>query len=397
MYTIGVPREELYQRIELFQKLLKKSGTGGALIVHKPDLFYFSGTMQQGWLYIPSEGDPIFFVFKEYSRAKEESGLEKIVSHISPKTIPETLVSHGYHLPEKLGLEMDVLPASQYLMFKEIFKGSTITDATHQIKTQRAVKSEYEIGLMKRSAQMADKVAAHVPDILKPGMTEIEFAGLVEAFARKLGHQGIIRMRMFGNDLFYGHIMAGANAAVPSYFASPTGGKGLSPAISQGPGFNIIKENEPVLVDYVFVLDGYICDHTRIFSIGDLPDELNKAHTAMLEIQDQVSQQARPGSITGELYDLMIDLASQKGYADVFMGAGERKIRFSGHGVGLELDEYPFLAKGQAMKLEKGMTIALEPKTVIPGKGVVGIENTWVVNDTGLERLSQYPDEIVNL
>jgi Xaa-Pro dipeptidase len=204
-------------------------------------------------------------------------------------------------------------------------------------------------------------------------------------------------MRMFGNDLFYGHIMAGANAAVPSYFASPTGGKGLSPAISQGPGFNIIKENEPVLVDYVFVLDGYICDHTRIFSIGDLPDELNKAHTAMLEIQDQVSQQARPGSITGELYDLMIDLASQKGYADVFMGAGERKIRFSGHGVGLELDEYPFLAKGQAMKLEKGMTIALEPKTVIPGKGVVGIENTWVVNDTGLERLSQYPDEIVNL
>lgn len=394
MYVLGVPKTELYERIAVFQTLLKQQSMDAVLIVHKPDLFYFSGTMQHGWLYIPVEGEPLFMVFKEFSRARAESALERLVSHVSPKTIPLALEKHGIKLPGTLGLEMDVLPASQYLLFKDIFNQSEIVDATFQIKIQRAIKSEYEINLIREASAMADKVAAHVPQILKPGITEIEFAGKLEAYARSLGHQGIIRMRMFGNDLFYGHIMSGASAAVPSYFASPTGGKGLSPAISQGPGFNIINENEPVLVDYVFVLNGYISDHTRIFSIGSLPEDLILTHTAMLDIQETIKKKAVPGAITGDLYDLMISMATEKGYSDVFMGAGERKIRFTAHGVGLELDEFPFLAMGQDMPLEKGMVIALEPKAVIPGKGVVGIENTLLVTETGLESLTKFSDDI---
>lgn len=395
MYMVGVPKDELYKRIEMFQNLLKAQSIDAALIVHKPDLFYFSGTMQQGWLYIPVQGDPLFLVFKEFSRARGESALERVVSHISPKTIPKVLAEQGYSLPERLGLEMDVLPAGQYLQFKDIFKSSEIVDATYAIKMQRAVKSGYEINLIRRSSAMADKVAAYVPKVLKPGLTEIEFAGMVEAYARSLGHQGTVRMRMFGNDLFYGHIMSGASAAVPSYLASPTGGRGLSPAISQGPGFNVIKKNEPVLVDYVFVLNGYISDHTRIFSIGSLPEDLIKTHTAMLDIQQAVKEQAKPGTLTGELYDLMIEKARHKGYADVFMGAGERKIRFAGHGVGLELDEFPFIAMGQTMRLGKGMVIALEPKAVIPGKGVVGIENTFLLTESGLESLTTFNEDII--
>lgn len=394
MYTLGVPKAELYERIIVFQKLMKQQSMDAVLIVHKPDLFYFSGTLQQGWLYIPVDGEPLFMVFKDFSRARAESALERMVSHVSPKTIPQALEKQGYKLPEILGLEMDVLPASQYLLFQDIFNRAKIVDATFQIKIQRAVKSSYEITLMREASAMADKVAAHVPEILKPGLTEIEFAGKLEAYARSLGHQGIIRMRMFGNDLFYGHIMSGASAAVPSYFASPTGGKGLSPAISQGPGFNIINKNEPVLVDYVFVLNGYTSDHTRIFSIGSLSEDLVRTHTAMLDIQEMVKNEAVPGAITGDLYNLMISMATQKGYSDIFMGAGDRKIRFTAHGLGLELDEFPFLAMGQDMPLEKGMVIALEPKAVIPGKGVVGIENTLLVTETGLESLTKFSDEI---
>ena len=74
------------------------------------------------------------------------------------------------------------------------------------------------------------------------------------------------------------------------------------------------------------------------------------------------------------------------------MGAGEERVRFIGHGVGLELDEYPFLAKGQEMTLAEGMTIALEPKLIIPGRGVVGIENTHVVTAQGLEPLTRFDD-----
>jgi len=76
------------------------------------------------------------------------------------------------------------------------------------------------------------------------------------------------------------------------------------------------------------------------------------------------------------------------------MGVGKERIRFVGHGVGLELDEFPFPEPGQTMLLQEGMVIALEPKVVLPGKGVVGIENTHVVTRDGLEQIGHYPDEI---
>jgi len=171
---------------------------------------------------------------------------------------------------------------------------------------------------------MADTLAAKVPDIIEQGMSEIEFAGLLEAHARSLGHQGLIRMRMWDNDLL-------------------------------------------------------------------------RAHDVMLEIQEKVKQKAIPGSVSGQLYDMMVSMADNRGYKDYFMGTGDRKIRFTGHGLGLELDEFPFIAKGQALTLEKGMMIALEPKVVFPEKGVVGIENTLLVTDNGLESLTTFSDKITIL
>ena len=396
-YGRSTPVAEQELRIEDLQESLGKNKVDGVLILQKVDLFYYSGTAQQGWLYIPASGDPLLMVFKDYERARQESGMRRVVSLVSPKEIPETLLAFGYGMPKNLGLELDVLTANQYLLFQEIFPHSNIIDISFHIRMQRAVKSEYEIGLMRKASQMADKLAAKVRDIIEPGMTEIQFAGLLEAYARSLGHQGLIRMRMWDNDLFYGHIMAGPGAAVPSCLASPTGGMGVNPSIAQGPGFNPIKKNEPILVDYVFCLNGYLSDHTRIYCFGDLPDDLLRAHDAMLEIQEKVKQEAIPGSVSGQLYEMMISKAKAKGYQDNFMGTGDRKIRFTGHGLGLELDEFPFIAKDQTLALEKGMMIALEPKVVFPEKGVVGIENSLLVTDNGLETLTTFCDKITIL
>ncbi len=396
-YNRSTPESEQTARIAAFRKRLQNTHVDAALILQKADMFYYSGTAQQGWLYIPAEGNPLLMIFKDFDRAKAESGLEQVISLVSPKNIPSALSEFGYKIPKTLGLEMDVLSANQYLQFQKVFAGSHVMDISLEIRLQRAVKSDYEISLMRQSSCMADKVAAKVPDLLKEGLTEIEFAGMLEAYARSLGHQGLIRMRMWDNDLFYGHIMAGPGAAVPSSFASPTGGMGLNPSIAQGPGFNIIKRNEPVLVDYVFVLNGYTSDHTRIFSLGSLSADLLKAHEAMLEIQERAKRKSIPGTSAGEIYDMMISDATAKGYKDYFMGAGERRIRFTGHGIGLELDEFPFIAQGQNLPLEKGMIIAFEPKVVIPGKGVVGIENTLLVTGKGLESLTTYNDAITIL
>jgi Xaa-Pro aminopeptidase len=396
-YGCSTPKEERQSRIANLQQRLEKNNVDGCLILQKADLFYYSGTAQQGWLFIPKSGEPLLMVFKDYQRAIQESGMNRVVALVSPKKIPETLAEFDYDLPKILGLELDVLTANQYFLFQQIFPCAGIVDVSLEIRMQRCVKSEYEISLMRQASGMADKVAAKVPEIIQEGMTEIKFAGLLEAYARSLGHQGLIRMRMWDNDLFYGHIMAGPTASVPSCFSSPTGGRGVNPSIGQGPGFNLIKRNEPILVDYVFALNGYLSDHTRIYCFGNLSDELLRAHDAMLEIQDQVKKQAIPGSITGELYDMMMAMARAKGYKDYFMGAQDPRIRFTGHGLGLELDEFPFIAKGQTLALKKGMMIALEPKVVFPQKGVVGIENSLLVTNNGLESLTTFSDKIVIL
>jgi len=388
------PLGELSKRIKKLQDSLISDNMEGALILQSSDLYYFSGTSQQAHLYIPADNDPVLMVRKDFERARQESPLENIVPLKSPREILHILKKNNLTIPKRIGMELDVLPTNLYLNFKRLFDKTEIIDISHSIRLIRAVKSSYETDLIRKAAQMSDQVASIVPEILSEGITEIELAGLIEAKARSLGHHGIIRMRLWGAELFYGHVMAGPSASVASYLSSPTGGPGVSPVVAQGPGFRKIKEGEPVLVDFVFAYQGYLSDHTRIFAINGLPDNLLSAQEAMLEIQSLIKMEAKPGASSGSLYDIAVQRASELGYADYFMGVGESRIRFIGHGVGIELDEYPFLAKGQDLPLEAGMIIALEPKVIFPGKGVVGIENTHLVTDEGLEQLGKFNEKI---
>ncbi|MFO7885276.1 MAG: Xaa-Pro peptidase family protein [Desulfobacteraceae bacterium] len=397
LYEKGVPESEIEIRIKKLQSVMEKKGISGSLILQKSDLFYFSGTVQQGWLYIPAQGDPVFMVFKEFERAQAETNLKTLVSVVSPKKIPSVLEEYACGSPRVIGMELDVLPANLYFLYKSIFKDTDIVDISMDIRLIRGVKSDHELNQIKKAAEMSDKVAGRAAQLIEPGKNEITLAGELEAYCRSLGHQGIIRMRLWGSEIFYGHIMSGSAAAVPSYMASPTGGLGTGPATGQGAGFKAIEKNEPVLVDYVFALNGYLSDHARIFSIGPLDDHFLKAHEAMLEIQETAKTKGCIGMPAGELYDILIKKAEEKGYSDIFMGVGDRKIRFIGHGIGLELDEFPFIAKGQTLPLEKNMVFALEPKVIMPGKGVVGIENTFAVTEKGLDPLAEFPDRICTL
>jgi Xaa-Pro aminopeptidase len=393
----STPMAELKARWQKLQKHLCKKDIQGALILQNTDLFYFSGTIQQANLYIPAQGDPVLMVRKDADRARTESAIEHIVEFSSPRQIPKIIREHSLRMPARLGMELDVLPANLYFNFSRLFGDSVITDISHAIRMIRAVKSDYEIEKIRTAARMSDKLAGCVPDLLKEGMPEVELAGEIEAEARKMGHQGIVRMRLWGSELFYGHIMAGPAAAVSSYLSSPTGGTGMNAAIAQGSGMRPVKKNEPVLVDMVFTHEGYNSDHARIFSIGPLAEDLVSAHQVMIDIQESVKKAATPGTPAGDLYELALAMAQDKGLGDYFMGAAKRRISFVGHGIGLELDEYPFLARGQNLILQPGMIIALEPKVVFPEKGVVGIENTHLVTENGLEQLAAFRQEIIQV
>ncbi|MEW5910042.1 MAG: Xaa-Pro peptidase family protein [Thermodesulfobacteriota bacterium] len=393
----NIPDSEIERRIESLQTHLRQAAIDGALILQRADLYYFSGTAQDAHLYVPARDFPVLMVYKNFDRAVGESSIKTVLPLKNPKDLPQLLGDQGVAFPSVLGMELDVLPVNLYFNYQRIFPETRFKDISHEIRLIRAVKSPYEIEQIRESAKLADQVSAKTREFLRPGISEIELAGKLEAYARKLGHQGIVRMRLWGSELFYGHLMAGPSAAVPSYLSSPTGGTGVSPATAQGAGFRKIQRHEPILVDYVFAKNGYLADHARIFSLGRLPEHLEKGHRLMLDLQAKIKTEARPGIASGSLYDTAIDFVSHFGYESCFMGADPQRIRFIGHGLGLELDEFPFLAKGQDLPLKSGMTLALEPKLIFPGEGVVGIENTHLVTESGLEQLTCFEEEIIVL
>jgi Xaa-Pro dipeptidase len=386
------PKSEVVRRIAKLQESMRQNDIEGAVIVQNADLFYFTGTIQNSHLFIPSKGQPLLMVKKNLERAIEESPLDNIIGVSSLKEIDIALQSRGYGPFKTLGFELDVLPAKMYLRYQKLFKPAEIVDISGLIRTVKMIKSPYEIEILKDAAKVQLEIFSFIKDNLREGMSELEISGMVAGLARKKGHPGLMRVRGFNQELFYVHLLSGSNTN-PSYFDGSVGGKGISPAFAQGSCNKVIGRNEPVLVDFSFILDGYMLDQTRVFCSGKLPDHLARAHASAVHILKELEIMARPGVACSELYDRAMQLAGESGFIKHFLGFPE-SVAFIGHGVGIELDELPVIAHGFDTPLEEGMVFALEPKYVFPD-GAVGLENTYLVTRGGLEKLTVFEEDII--
>jgi Xaa-Pro aminopeptidase len=389
----SIPKDEVNRRIGMLKRLMEKSNMDACLIVQKADLFYFSGTAQEAHLFIPLSDPPILFVRKSFERAVEQSPLDQIVSITSFSQMRDEILAQSSSSMNSLGLELDVLPVNNFRVYEELFPNTEMTDVSGAIRETRMIKSAYEIDLIKRAAEMNNDLFGSVKDILKEGLTELEFSGMLEARYRKNGHQGYVRVRSFDQGIFYGHIMSGRHLAVPSCSLGPTGGLGPHASFPQGAGMKIIQRNEPIQIDYVGVFEGYLVDQARTFFLGEPASDFLSLHALALSIQNAVATGGLPGTKAESLYDLAIDMASDAGSLEGFLGH-PMPVPFVGHGVGLELDELPIVGKRSPHVLEEGMVIALEPKFILPGRGLAGIENTFVVTKNGMEKLTLFDDEI---
>jgi len=382
------PRSEIKSRIKKLQSSMD-DGIDGALLFQAVDMCYFSGTAQDGLVYIPRDGEATVMMRRSLVRAREESPLE-VRPLENMRNLKEEL---GIKPGATIGLEMDVLPCSFYFRVDRALENATFVDVAERIKHIRSVKSEFEINLAKQAAQMLIDGFSTVPDHLEEGMTEVELMCRIETEMRLMGHQGSLRFRRFNSIVPLGHIMSGSSAAIPSFLASPTGGKGTSLLFPHGPSRRKIRRNEPVFVDTVGICNGYIADATRIFSLGRIDPELQEAYQASCQIEEAVAREMKPGRTGRELFELSESEGERLGYSEYLGGPEGSKCGFVGHGVGLELDEYPVLAPLDH-EIKEGMTIAVEPKIIYPGKGVLGVEDTFLTTSSGVLRLTEMPLEI---
>ncbi|MGQ9557060.1 MAG: M24 family metallopeptidase [Desulfurispora sp.] len=393
---LTVPRDEITARWQGLQAALAAAGLDGALLWQGADLYYYSGVFQQGVLWIPAAGQPVFCVRRSYEEAVRYAQLEQVVPLVSFKKLPDVLRSCGYCPEGGIGLEYDVLPIQYYELLQQLFPHVRWQNISHLIRQQRAVKSTFEQTLIRQAAAALDEAYAVLSQELEPGMTEYQIAARLELLLRQRGHQGVVRLRGLNSEFHYGCVLAGPSGGVASYFDGPLGGCGLNLTYPMGPGRQVWQVSQPLMVDYVACVEGYCVDMSRVFVAGTLPPLLERAHLVALEIAQAIEESVRPGQPAEAAHLLALQMAEQAGLAEYFMGYGS-PVGFIGHGVGLELNELPVLARGNKTPLLAGMVIAVEPKFIFPGLGAVGTESTYLLGEIKTEKLTRFSAQLHNI
>ncbi|MFC3769559.1 M24 family metallopeptidase [Paenibacillus sp. GCM10012303] len=385
---------ERSSRRQRLQHKMKQSGIDGCIMTQNVDLYYLLGSMQTGYFFLPADGEGIFFVRRSFVRAGEEADVT-VQELGSMRNLGSRLAENYPQLfrkpdgqPPILAAEYDVLPVQQFQRLEGAFPGARWVDGSMLIRETRMIKSAAEVALIRESARVIDMAYEAAIAALKPGMREFELMAVVESVIRNNGHMGLMRVRGYNQEIITGMIGAGAAAAMPSYFDGPAGGQGLGPASPQSAGRRQIGTDEPVLIDIGCCIDGYVIDQTRTAVIGRLPDDLMHAYKLSEAVLRRTEAMLKPGTVCEELYTSALEQVREAGLSEYFMGFGSDQVKFLGHGIGLEIDELPVLARGFRYELEPGMVIAIEPKFTFPGRGVVGIENSYVITEHGFETLT---------
>jgi Xaa-Pro dipeptidase len=369
-------------------------GMDALFLTHKPDIYYFAGTAQDCYLYIPADHDPILFVKRYLPRALEESCIGCIEPVDSVRQIPALIEDRNKKFPGTCGLAFDVVPVKEYLFYQKLMPSVQFVDGTGVISACRQIKSPFEIRQLEKAAAVSAQTFDFMAEHIRPGISEMAFCGMFESFSRTLGHSGKLLTRHYRLEGFPFHLMSGKNGGLPGALDSPVCGTGTSNAYPYGAGPKRLEENEPILIDFGTLLDGYHIDESRMFVMGKMPQKAMDASLAAIEILERLQEKMIPGAVMGELFDTAVSLAASLGFEEAFLGLPQLKSSFIGHGIGLELVESPVIAKGKKQILEPGMVLAVEPKCIFKDQFAAGIESVIHITEKGSRFLSPTPNRI---
>ena len=382
---------ELELKWRRIQQAMRQEEADGCLLTMNMNLYYVSGQVFNGYFYLPAAGRPYWFV-------KRLTVPETNQVHVirKPEQMPELFRDLNLAMPRKLLLEEDELSYNECIRLQHVFRAEATGNASALIRHIRMIKTPWEIEQMRISARRHEAVYREIPACYRPGMRDVELQIEIEKRMRMHGSLGYFRAFGSNMDIFMGSLLAGENAGEPSPFDFALGGKGIHASGPLGANGTLLREGTTVMADMSGNYTAYQTDMTRVFSIGKLPDRAYRVHRVALEIQARMERTAKPGVSCAELYRDALAMAGQEGLKDCFMGT-HLQAKFVGHGVGLEINELPVLTTRSKDILQPGMTFAFEPKFVLAGIGAVGIENTFLVTDSGVEKMTLLDENIIEL
>ena len=378
-----VPSTELEDRMTRFKAQMDISNPEWEItaIFSKINQYYFTGTMQDGMLLIPRDDEATFWVRRSFERATYESLFPQIKSMKSFRDAAKSVDK----LPDTVYIETETVPLALYSRFQKHFPFKDVKPVDTSIAAVRAVKSEYELGLMRKAGEIHQHVLEDiVPEMLVDGMSEADLAAELFKVMVNEGYQGITRFGMFDTEMVLGHIGFGESSIYPSYFDGASGNYGMGPAVPLlGSRERKLKKGDLVYIDIGSGVEGYNTDKTMTYMFGSsLPQYAIDIHNKCVDIQNEIAAMLKPGAIPSQIYNHIMNSLDDD-FLQNFMGFGNRKVKFLGHGIGLLIDELPVIAERFDSPIQEGMTFAVEPKNGIKDIGMVGIENTFIVTAAG--------------
>jgi Xaa-Pro aminopeptidase len=373
------------------QDSLRQSDANACLITSSVNIYYLTGHVFDGYLYLPQAGETLYFVRKSGAFADENQ-----ISIRKPEDIPALLNERSLPLPKILGLEADHLTYNEFIRLQTVFQPGKTINATSLLRQARMLKTLWEIEQFRLSAQQHKQAYSAIPSVFVSGMTDLEFQYEIERLMRKNGSIGIFRTFGGNMDIFMGSVLTGENAANASPFDFALGGGGAHPTLPIGANGTPIRDGQTVMVDMAGNFTAYMTDMTRVFAFGKLPDDAVRAHQTSIEMHEWLRKNVKAGFACSEIYRQSLQMAEAAGFSANFMGI-KQQAKFVGHGLGVEINELPVLTERSKDVLQVGTVFAYEPKFVLPKIGAAGIENTYLVTNEGLENLTDFQESIIPL
>lgn len=363
----------MVNRIELVQSRMTERKLPLIAVAAGPDLNYFSGlefhvSERPAVLLIPASGKPAF-VYPEFETAKVNScrvplepfpygeDRESWVPAFDRalQSLPAAIRKVGVNSTQMRYMEMDLLhQARAGLHF-------TASDALFQSLRTRKDSSEMEC--IRKAIRIAEEAFRETLSFIKPGRTEKEIAGEL-----------VINLLRLGSDAelpFSPIVAAGPNSANPH--ALPSDRK--------------LEEGDLVVIDWGARFDHYISDITRTLSIGQPQEQFSNMATIVKQANEKARQTAKAGFLCS-----LVDEAARSVIGEA--GMGEFFTHRTGHGIGMEAHEAPYIASDYTHALEVGNTFTIEPGIYLPGNGGVRIEDNILITTVGAETLTSLPREL---
>ena len=365
--------KSIHNRLDQIRSTMKAVGLDILALNPGPSLVYFTGLhfhlMERPILYLMAQDQKSCLVLPELEMAKL-AGFEDLIQGFpypeAPDRWPTAFLAASQQLRlsgKSIGLEHNHLRLLEYQFLKDAAAGASFVPAEKVVAKLRMYKDEAEIQAMQRAAQIAETALTHSLDSIRLGMTEIELAG--ELVIQLLKHGSNPKMP------FSPIVSFGPNSANPH--ASPT-----SRALQNG---------DLLLIDWGAAAENYISDITRTFLVGDVPQELKQIGAIVKDANEAARAVVRPGVSMATVDKAARAVIESAGYGKYF-------THRTGHGIGMEGHEEPYIRADNDQLLEEGMTFTIEPGIYLPGRGGVRIEDDVLVTKDGIHSFSTLPREL---